>query len=117
MSDLFNPPILTDQSVAFPGIPPGRLTWRCAYDLCEIVLDTKELDGHVDAAPDYLTWAMPFLALGINRAGWSLPDDDEYDDMTEVLENGWVRIYLVPTIPLDDAPLIPVPRSSEESAA
>lgn len=83
---------------------PGRITWTCPLGMAEMVLDTEEFDFHLDASPDAPSPALASVLAWIAQLGFEPMDEDECEP--ELLDNGQTRIYLVPTVPVDDAPLI-----------
>lgn len=104
------------QTFARPPIPrppdappvellPGRLTWTSELGFVKLVLDTKNFDFHMDVEPGALAPVVAAAITQLHFLGFEPLDEDECEP--ELLRNGGTRIYLVPIVPLDDAPLIP----------
>jgi hypothetical protein len=106
LSVLVVPPV-SPQTQTISHVWPGRATWTCPSGEVETVIDSERCEFHVTAPLGHATDVLG--AVMAKLASMGLEPMDELDG-EEFLEDGRLRIYLVPTDPVSTTavPLIAI---------
>lgn len=91
----------------------GVRTWECALGMTRYRLDTVHFEFYLDCAPDAAPSVIRDMLPLFTLVGLEPMDDIE----PELLEDGWIRRWFVPTVPVDDTLLFPLMSACSECGA